>query len=274
MTGRDKDFELLCDEVRDCLSEMIDEAIDPTEETALRQHLDNCSECVAYKRELQELDARMREHLDHACDEEELWRRIQDRINRGGKARSSSHYEIASVDRRNTYRRAAAAIFLVGLFFGALGLLGREDERVSILTAATQDFEQFRTTGDVLDITAEHPDAVRLWMTARVDFDLPKTMAGPDGVALIGGRLCAFLGRKLAFFAYQANSDDIALYVTWAEGLEAPAENVFSAVSQDGGLTTVTWHRGDLAYVAVSNMSISKLATFVEHFRRMDDARS
>ena len=270
MTEHDGVFGLTCGEVRDGLSAMLDGAVDAAEDAALRRHLEHCVHCAAYERNLHALDVRMRHHLTGRCDEDAIWARVRAGIDGSGGTEAvrttSRPWRMAGP----VTRWAAAAVLVLCLALGGWQVLRPDGADNSILTATVRDFSEFRSSGDVLDVAAAHPDAVLRWMTARVDFALPERMAAPAGVRIAGGRLCSFLSRKLAFFSYSAGGEGVGLYITPAEGLEVPPDGSLAAVARDDGLTAVSWVRDGLAYVVVSSLPIGDLTTFAEHFRQQD----
>lgn len=256
-----------CEETREGLSAMLDGAVDHAEEAALRRHLDNCFRCAAYERSLQELEAQMDIHLNEQCDEEKIWTRVLARID------TYSDDRTAPTDRARLpigiplQRWVAAAVLVCGLALGVWHMLGPNDAHRSILTATVEDFDDFRNAGDGLDVAGSHPDAIKRWMTARVSFELPERMASPPGLRIAGGRLCSFLDRQLAFFSYNAGSEDVGLYITPSEGLEVPRGGSLVAISRDDGLSAVSWYSNGLAYVAVSERPIGDLTMVAEEFR-------
>ena len=268
MTEQDEVFGLTCAEVRDGLSARLDGAVDAAEDAALRHHLERCVHCAGYERNLRELDARMRRHLTGRCDEDAIWARVRTGIEADGgteaaRARSRPWRVAGPVT-----RWAAAAVVVMCLALAGWQMLRPDGADGSILTATVQDFSDFRSSGDVLDVAAAHPDAVLRWMTARVDFALPQRLAAPAGLRIAGGRLCSFLSRKLAFFSYSAGDTGVGLYITPAEGLDVPPDGSFVSVARTDGLTAVSWHRDGLAYVVVSRLPIGDLTAFAEHFRQ------
>lgn len=255
-----------CEETREGLSAMLDGAVGDAEEAALRDHLDNCIHCAAYKRSLWQLEEQIDVHLMEQCDEEKIWTRVlakidtySDRTAPTDRARSRIGIQLQ--------RWVATAVLAFGLALGVWHMLGSNDAHRSILTATVEDFEDFRSAGGVLDVAGSHPDTIRRWMTARVAFELPEGIASPHGLRIAGGRLCSFLDRQLAFFAYNAGSENVGLYITPAEGLEVPQAGSLIAITRDDGLSAVSWYSNGLAYVAVSNRPIGDLAMVAEEFR-------
>ena len=256
-----------CEETREGLSAMLDGAVGAAEEAALRRHLDNCFHCTAYERSLRELEAQMDVHLTEQCDEEKIWTRVLARIDTYSDDRTGptdrAHLRVGIPFRR----WVAAAVLVCGLAVGAWHMLGSTDAHRSILAATVEDFDAFRIAGEVLDVAGSHPDAVRRWMTARVDFELPEGIASPPGLRIAGGRLCSFLDRQLAFFSYNAEGENVGLYITPADGVEVPRDGGLVAVTRDDGLSAVSWYSNGLAYVAVSERPIGDLAMVAREFR-------
>ena len=255
-----------CEETREGLSAMLDGVVSDAEKAALRRHLDDCFHCAAYERNLRELEAQMDLHLTEQCDEDRIWTRVLARIET-----YSDHGTAPNRPRLGIgippLRWVATAVLVCGLAAGAWHMLGSNDAHRSILAATVEDFDDFRSAGDVLDVEGSHPDAIRRWMTARVDFALPEGIASPTGLRIAGGRLCSFLNRQLAFFSYNAGSENIGLYITSAEGLEVPRSGSLAAITREDGLSAVSWYSNGLAYVAVSARPIGDLAMVAEEFR-------
>ena len=248
---------------------MLDGAVDATEEAALKRHLESCPDCAAYERNLRELEARIHVRPTEQCDEDEIWTRVLEGIDAhvedGAAPGDPRRWRVG----RSMWRNAAAAVLVCGLALGGWHMLGPGTAERSILAATVEDFGDFRSTGDLLDVSGPHPDAISRWMTPRIDFDLPGEIAPPAGLWIAGGRLCSFLGRKLAFFAFSGGSGDVGLYVTRAEGLDVPRDGGFAAIARDGGLSAVSWYSSGLAYVAVAELPIGDLTVVAEGFRRI-----
>ena len=257
-----------CAEAQEGISAMLDGAVGVAEEASLRRHMNSCLRCAAYERSLHELEAQIRGHLNEQCDEERIWTRVLARMDTYGDDR----VVLTDAARRQIshpfWRWAAAVVLVCGLALGGWYTLRSGDTDRSILAATVEDFGEFRSTGDVLDVSGSHPDAITRWMTARIDFKLPEGIAAPPGLRIAGGRLCSFLSRKLAFFSYSAGSEDVGLYITQADGLDVPQDGGIAAIARNNGLSAVSWHSDGLAYVAVSDLPIGDLTVVAEEFRK------
>jgi len=270
MMQRDQSFELLCEEVREALSGMLEGDPRSCEDKAVARHLEHCPACLAYRTEIAALERSLREHLDHPVDSERIWARVTDAI--AGEPVppcGAARRRMASPEgRRNFLRLGAIAAVVLAAPIGALLWPIPMNQRQSFLAGAVEDFTDFLQGGGTLDVRASHPSLVRRWMQARVEFELPPGVSGPEGVQLAGARLCSILGRRLAFLAYRSGSRNTGLYVTPASGLGFSDSDRFSVTSRDGGLTTATWQHDGLAYVIVSNALLGEVEPFIAHFRR------
>ncbi len=257
--------DLLCEEVRDSLSALLDGAADPAEAAAVRHHLDHCLACTRYERALRDLDTRLRRHPSDAPSEDRLWAGVRRQIDVHGRP------EPGVASPRSSGRRAAlrwgVAAALAGAFVtGAYRLLEPTPGLAAVLSETARDFTEFRQAGAQLDVASDSPAGVYRWMMGRVDFDVPDRVAGPPGLSLVGGRLCSFLGRRVAFFAYRGDAGTVALYVTQSHGLDVPGDSAEVILSREDGLVSAFWSRDGLTYVAISDLSARPLAAVIDHF--------
>ena len=268
MTQHDQRCGLLCEEVREALSGMIDGDPRSHEDEAVARHLEHCTACAAFRVEIEALDRSLKEHLDLPVDSDRLWARVTDAI--AGEpvpGEAVKPYMAKSRGRRNFLRLGAAAALVLAVPVGGLLWSRAMNRRQSFLAGVGEDFTDFLQGGGILDLRASHPRAVRRWVEPRIEFELPPGVSGPDGTQLAGARLCSILGRKLVFLAYRSSSQDMGLYVTPASGLGFSESDRYSVTSRDDGLTTATWQRNGLGYVAVSNALLGDLEPFIAHFR-------
>ena len=268
MTPRDQRCDMLCEEVREALSGMIESDPRSLEDEAVARHLEQCTACAVFRAEIESLDRVLRENLDHPVDGDRIWARVSDAIAGEPVPGEAARSHTAKPEGRRSFLRfgAVAAVVLAAPIGGVLWSRAT-NRRQSFLAGVGEDFTDFLQGGGILDVRASHPRAVRRWVEPRVEFELPSGVSGPDGAQLAGARLCSILGRKLVFLAYRSGSQDMGLYVTPASGLGFSESDRFSVTSRDDGLTTATWQQNGLGYVVVSNALLSELEPFIAHFR-------
>lgn len=279
MTRRKKLFELECGQVRERLSPLLDGEASPSEAAAVGAHLDECVDCAVHFHELRLLHTRLGEELTDACDEEQIWERVEWAI-AAHETSLEEHAPISQPEARRPVRSAwhwaapaLAAMLLIGVIFGGQNLLWRNGHSsLPVVTETVRDFETFRLRGSLLDVTASEPGAVRKWMAAKIDFQLPENVGPPAGFKVAGGRLCSFLNRRLAFFHYKSGPSAMSLYVMKASGLSLPQGGAFDTTQSNNKLTTVTWRQGDLAYVVVSDLPANDVTAFASQLRAQPSA--
>lgn len=271
MTDHTQFSELSCQKVREGLSALLDGAVGVAEEKMLVQHIAHCSGCASYKVSLETLDMITSDDDLGKEAEDKIWSAVLDEITAQGTDQTADDtpvYQKLKL-RNGAYKHGIAAVLLVGLLFGGWQIARNEFVAGPVLDHTLTDFAKFQSTGEVLDVAAKNPDGLLLWMSARVEFELPKHIIVPAGLNVSGGRLCSFLDRKLAFLSYSAGENDIGLYIANADGLDVPRDGNLSVQTlEEGGLTAVSWHQDDLVYVAVSDLPVGDLTGLADQFRK------
>lgn len=271
MTQRKDGFSLQCAEVREELSARLDGETDDVRFVGLQAHLDDCADCAAFDVQLRSFHERLRDELTDFCDVDQLLRRIKaDIVENDADAAVAPGSSPLEARRRTVSRRwmavAAAAVLLVGVFAGGRQILRPEAGDLPIISETVRDFETFRIRGGILDIATDEPDQVRRWIATKVDFRLPSDVAPPGGLKIVGGRLCSFLNRRLAFFHYEKGPSDLSLYVMNASGLTLPSDGAFDTGLSRDGLATVTWRTQGLVFVVVSDLPLNEVAAIASRF--------
>lgn len=286
------DLEMSCGEARASAAAVEqDPAVD--EAVALRRHLESCLECQRFVSELKCLDSSLKQEQSLRIDMDALWGRISDNFDEedrrqagealvddaslpnaanDSKAPSADTGRFAVSDKPFLTRRSAMA---AGIAAGFLSLLGAweyqhssSNQSPDVVAEVVNDFLTFRASGDALHIVGSVPDEVKGWLATRVDFEIPFEPTPPDHFRLVGGRLCSFLKRRLAFFHYEMGNHAISLYVMNEEGLSLPfskPKNIgnrrVSAASLRG-VASIAWKDEGLMYVAVSDLTENDLLEF------------
>lgn len=255
-----------CDDIQEILSAKLDAEAQPDELALAVEHLEHCTSCARYESDLKKMKTLLRESADvsaHMFDCDQLWRKVQQNIDRIDSGELSIPHEEESFGfGRWLASVAVAACLIIGITVGSMLIVSPQQSLLPVVAETVRDFETFRMRGELLDVDSGNDTEVVQWMSAKLDFTLPDTIDPPQGYQIAGGRLCSFLNRRLAFFQYQKNADSLALYVMKAEGLEVPSPGRLETSTSDVGLTTVTWVQDDLVYVIVSEMPIEEVAEF------------
>lgn len=253
------DAHYTCDEVCENLSARLDGEEASISGKKLMEHLAKCNNCSRYQSNLFRLTDRLCDEFTEDVDDERLWTRVMQEI----QTTSGFTHAEPQFTRRRFIGASIAATLALGA--GSAWLLKQTQSSSSLVAETVRDYETFQLRGGLLDVKASDSEDVMQWMSARLDFNLPADIATSDEYAIVGGRLCSFLNRRLAFFHYQKNSRDLALYVMKARGLQIPAKGSLSVVTTDKGLSAVTWQRDDLVYVLLSELPEHELTQFATY---------
>ena len=248
-----------CEEIQEILSSKLDGEAQPDELIAAAQHLDKCLECAAYELDLIESEAQLstaNDELVKDFDSDQLWEDIKGEIDRFDNNRDSYKRKrwLATV--------AVAACLIISVTVTAMLMHSSQKILLPVVAETVRDYETFQVRGELLDVHLTSTTEIVQWMAAKLDFTLPEMVSPPVGYKISGGRLCSFLNRRLAFFQYQRDSDDLALYIMEAEGLEVPARGQYQTTTTEQGLTTVTWSQEQLVYVLVSELPAPVVVDF------------
>lgn len=255
---------MTCKEARDALSDRLDGELTPGDAAGLDAHLQGCPACARYAREVAFLHRELPAQLQDGKDDGAIWDRVQAAL----EADQSVAAPISS-RRRSLLKVGMAASILLAAGVGGAVLTRRSD--IDVAAETINDYLTFRASGKTLHIAAADPAAIETWLEERLDFDLAIRSPHPAALQLTGGRLCSFLGRRLAalhFVGDGAAHADASLYVMRAEGLSLPdqpdrvvGDRPYRATRQQG-ITSIIWKDSDLLYAAVSPIAEERLLQF------------
>lgn len=269
---------LSCQDARDALSADLDGMLDAESGARLKKHLAGCDGCSAYAEDIAFLNDILPEHVDGAPNEAVIWERVQGVLDAGEAAAKGSRPDTVtpfSPTRPFRERRAflkvgmAASIMLAAGVAGGL-YLSRPGES-EVVAETINDYLTFRASGKALHVVGDAPAGIEAWLEERIDFDLAIASDRTD-FRLAGGRLCSFLGRRLAALHFvdgtHAGYRDASLYVMRADGLELPRQTPHALgdraahIARGRGVGAVVWKSKGLLHAAVSPMAEDRLLAF------------
>jgi anti-sigma factor RsiW len=133
-----------------------------------------------------------------------------------------------------------------------------------VLSVPVQDLHTFVVSQRALDVVSSDPQHLRTWFLGKVEFPPPLLPTQFGRARLAGGRLCYFLGRRVASFMYTADGHYLSLYIMPRQGLPRPRPDVLlaqhrAAFHEMQGYTHVLWSQRDLLYSLVSDVPHTQL---------------
>jgi anti-sigma factor RsiW len=229
-----------CRRICDLLAQYADGTLSDAERADVQRHLDACPPC--------------RVIAGKECGARQLLRACADRLRAeplppGLRSRCQALSSGAGASRfwfRPSVRFAAAALLI--LFFGALFSLVTRQSDALLAAQLTADhikcFGLFRPEGGT---TLDGAQAERM-LRERFGLDVhvpPSSGAQAGSVDLVNARRCLYAEGRIPHLMYEANGQDISLFVLEGES-RAPAElNAF-------GHHTRIWSRGGNTFVLIT----------------------
>jgi len=123
-----------------------------------------------------------------------------------------------------------------------------------LISEAVNDHLRVLASQRPLEIESGGIHQVKPWFEGRLDFAPVVSFEGDADFALRGGAVGYFFDRKAAVFIFARRLHLISLLVFRAEGLPLVASQAPTAPRRERGFNVITWRRGDLGYVLVSDV--------------------
>lgn len=127
------------------------------------------------------------------------------------------------------------------------------------------DFETYLAKDKATDISETSMVRLAQWFGPRLPFQLPPVGSSGQEAALVGGRLCWLLERRLASLSYEGAHGSMVLYIMNADGITVPEGRKDPDLGQNvswhrsAGNTSLVWRSNELLYVMVSQFEVRRL---------------
>jgi anti-sigma factor RsiW len=245
-----------CEEVKPLLDSFADGELDIVNHVHVESHLDECLDC--------DHTVRNRTVLKNALRNDELYFRAPVEL------RSRIRSSLRDTERGSFFEKlfrwrwmpalAAAAVLLVVLF--SVVSVFRPGPSPDDLLASEMVSNHVRSlmVGDVhlMDVPSTDQHTVKPWFEGKLDFSPPVVDLGPQGFALIGGRLDYAGGRPVAAIVYQRRLHVINLFIYPTQGEANTAPKTLARQ----GFNLVRWDRAGMTFWAVSDLNLNELQEF------------
>ena len=109
----------------------------------------------------------------------------------------------------------------------------------------------------LIDVASSDQHTVKPWFDGRVDVAPPVADFAAEGFPLVGGRAEYIDGKRIPAVVYRAGKHVINVF-SWPEG-----GSQIDGLKDHDGFHILTWHSGDLAFCAVSDVAPDELKRFV-----------
>jgi anti-sigma factor RsiW len=230
-----------CRHICDLLTQYADGALPAAEDAEVQRHLEACPPCRAI--------------ASKECGARQLLRACADRL-RADQVPPALRSRCEELSRRSAasnlwsrpfVRLAAAAVLII--FTGSLlSIVTRQSDALLAAQLTADHVKCFALFGPEDGRTLDAAQAQQM-LQERFGMDVhvpPSSAAG--GLELVNARRCLYADGRIPHLMYQANGEDISLFVLEGES-RAPAE--FTAF----GHHTRIWSRGDRTFVLITPAS-------------------
>lgn len=229
---------MTCEESRKLIDPYLDQEVDPTQQEAMRKHLEGCAGCRKAVEEQRALSQAIREGYEPSQVPASLRRQIHqatvDRPKRGG--------------------------FWLGTAFGAAAVL----LFVFLWPKATVPAEDLvnrhiqAMAGRLIDVASSDRHTVKPWFQGKIDFSPEIPDLASQGFPLVGGRLDRIFNRPTATLVYRRRAHIINVFVSAGETRAGEGDL--------RGFHVRHFALHDLDYWVVSDVSPEELSRFKKAF--------
>lgn len=170
----------------------------------------------------------------------------------------------ASTSRRQLLPAAAAASLVLGL---GLGYLASNFFKASLADSAgisnmiLAAHLRGLAAAQPFDVASSDRHVVKPWFNGRTTLAPKAPDLSADGFPLAGGRIDVVGEETVPTLVYKRRRHVISLTALPPASRLAPGEET------KGGTNIVRWDAGNLVYIAVSDLNLPELRTFVDRFR-------
>jgi anti-sigma factor RsiW len=237
---------------RDLVEAYLDEELDATQQTALKQHLAVCPACSEVYARLRKQKADVKQAASYYIAPPMLQRSIGEALQRLSVAE-------AKPPRKAPWPGlaiAASLLLAISVSWNLLQLRQRsspDDMAKNVLADHIRSLVGSR----LVDVASSDQHTVKPWFAGKLDFSPDVKDLEAQGFPLAGGRVDYLADRRVAALVYHRRQHVITLFI-WPSG----SSPVRDATVSHNGYHLLQWTDGTMTYWAVSDASLPELQTF------------
>ncbi len=250
-----------CDSIQTDLDAYRDGELDETRSEQIQQHLEHCPTCDSAMKQARYIENMIKETSLRWTPPAALWSRIQH------SAEQRAPSENAVPRRRGLrYGWAVAAMLVLGIILFNVNLVNQDTSQFNepVASVLVNEFHTFVISHRNLDYVDRQPEAIRQWISGKVDFRAPEPVKS-QSMQLEGGRLCNMLNQRVASYMYRSDGAWVSLYIMQPEPAGIDQTGTAETVVQGYGF--IDWQRDGLYYSLVGDIDVARLRRFAEELK-------
>ena len=256
-----------CPEASERLTALLNDQLGYPERGKLEAHLAVCPLCQQELSALQAVGALLKEHLPREeaplYFKEEAFQQFRltriERLLEGLRARFRLRWALTGIP-------FAAAVLIWAFFQVHEGARSSAD---SLVQAAVINHVDSLAGKLPVEVAGTDPFQVSAWFEGKLPFRVEVPDLSGEGVRLLGGRLCHIQGYNVAYVTYHREGHPLSLFVLDGTNRGAPGEDPPRVISASAkGYQSVSWKRGEIGYLLVSDLDRETLREIATHASR------
>ena len=235
-------------ELHSLLHPYFDGELDLSDSLAFEEHLNHCTDCSQVLEEQRKLRAVLEQSSLRYIAPKELNRAVQSSLKRNSRSRKV----IIHWNWRIYGIAASITIVLLGLWI--VIPKNPSNLQAEVTNEIISSHVRSLMVSHLFDVASSDQHTVKPWFAGKVDFAPAVQDFSGEGFPLLGGRLDVLAGRTAGALVYGRRKHIINVFVLQnvpAGGMRDSAER--------SGYHTLSWKKGGLNYVAVSDVADADL---------------
>jgi anti-sigma factor RsiW len=239
---------VLCELTGTHLHAYLDGELDAAGAANFERHLQSCAACAS---ELSSEKA-LRQTLAGA----QLYSRASDELRSRIGSKLPADFSFKTKAPRAWRWAALAAALLLAALIGAeaVNIFRGQSGSHALISAAVDAHLRSLQPGHLTDVQSTDQHTVKPWFDGKVNFAPTVRDFPSEGFPLLGGRLDVLAGRSSAALVFGRRKHIVNVFV-----LESANATGIRGASEQAGYNTVSWQRGGLTYIAVSDVAEADL---------------
>ena len=245
-----------CDQYRDTLGARLDAELEPDEERDIDRHVATCASCAREYATLRDTQRLLSENLMRYSAPDVLKARIRGAIVEA----AAPHVAVRTVP--SWWRQLAAGIAIAAASSAVTMAAVNRSSSANPTDEVLASHVRSLMPGHLTDVVSTNQHLVKPWFNGRVDVSPAVPNLDSLGFPLVGGRTDYVRGRTVPVVVYGRRQHMINVYAWPSDATASSKPN--ESVRQ--GYHFMRWNGGGVEYLAVSDLNVAELRTFVATF--------